>query len=343
MIIGKLLNQYKKYNFIPATKNIIYHWNTRERRKSFGNKNPDKTFYVIRPIDFSSPFYIGAALHLLANYFYVLSHLPYAQERGWIPVVDQLNYPVYNTLQTSVYGTKNAWEYFWEQPCSYTLEEIYHSKNVVLSQQNWFSEWDMGYDVTNYINKDIVSFYHKLSQTFKLKSHIKQHIEKIFREIFPTQKRILGVSVRYVGYSRRSYYQAPGHPIAPELSALVEIVRKKCNEWNMDFIFLASDDQESISVFKAVFGEKLIFLQRARTDTSKIYDQKNVNPLYWETNIYQTSLDYLTEMELLAKCTGIIGSVTSGFRYAIVKNGNVYQNLKIIDNGCFFNPNVKVK
>lgn len=338
-MINKIINVYKKYKFIPATKNIIYHWNTRERKKSFGKSNPDKIFYVIRPIDFASPFYIGAELHLLANYFYVLSHLPYAQEKGWIPVIDQQNYPVYNSLPNAIYGTKNAWEYYWQQPYHYELSEVYKSENVVLSKQNWFSEWDMGYNIDNYTDKKIISFYNNLSKFFQLQPHIQEHIEKRINNIFPKGKKVLGVSVRYVGYSRRSYYQAPGHPIAPELGELIEIVKKRYEEWGMDLIFLASDDQDSIGLFKTVFGEKLKFLLRNRTDTSKKYDKQNINPLYWENNIYQTSLSYLTEMELLAKCNGLIGSVTSGLRYAIIKNNNKYEHVEIIDNGKFPNFN----
>ncbi len=341
-MISKIIDQYKKYGMVPATKNLIYHWHTRERKASFGSRNPDKTFYVIRPIDFSSPFYIGAELHLLANYFYVLSHLPYAQEKGWIAVIDQQNYLVYNSLPNAIYGTKNAWEYYWQQPYHYELNEVYHSKNVVLSKQNWFSKWDMGYNTANYTNKKIISFYNNLTESFQLQPHVKEYIEKILNDIFPRQKKVLGVSVRYVGYSRRSYYQAPGHPIAPELSELIEIVKKRFIEWDMDLIFLTSDDQESIQLFEMIFGKKLVFLPRNRTNSSKKYNKKNINPLYWEHNIYQTSLSYLTEMELLAKCNGLIGSVTSGLRYAIIKNNNKYEHVEIIDKGRFpgFNTNV---
>ena len=116
MVINKLekiIKQYQKYTFVNATKNLIYHWQTREKRISFGMLNPDKTFYVIRSIDNKNRFYIGPTNNLLANYFYVLSHLVYAQKKGWIPVIDMLNYHVYNSLPYPVNGTMNAWEYFW--------------------------------------------------------------------------------------------------------------------------------------------------------------------------------------------------------------------------------------
>ena len=151
-MIMKILEQYNKYKIIPASKNIIYHWVTRERLKNFGNLNKDKIFYVIRSIDDESKFYIGPKNNLLANYFYVLSHLQYAIKNKWIPIIDQKNYPVYNKVPCLINGTMNAWEYFWQQPSNYKLEEVYASKNVVLSKRNWFSEWDMGYDASKYLS-----------------------------------------------------------------------------------------------------------------------------------------------------------------------------------------------
>ena len=55
-----------------------------EQKKSFGNKNPDKTFFVIR-------LYPPAA-GFLADYNYVLGYMKYAYDNGWIPVVDMQNY-----------------------------------------------------------------------------------------------------------------------------------------------------------------------------------------------------------------------------------------------------------
>ena len=94
-LLKKVVNQYQKYTFDVATKNLVYHWKTRERHKSFGEKNPDKHFYAIRSLDDTSKYYIGPRHNLMANYFYVSSHLAYAQKNNLQPVVDQLNYPVY--------------------------------------------------------------------------------------------------------------------------------------------------------------------------------------------------------------------------------------------------------
>lgn len=333
MITSKLMGQYKKYGFVPATKNLIYHWLTRERRCSFGSLNSDKIFYVIRSIDSKSPFYIGPVHNLLANYFYVLSHIKYAQVKGWIPVVDQLHYPVYNSLKQPVHGTMNAWEYFWEQPSEYTLEEVYNSKNVILSKKNWFSEYDMGYDVSNYHNINLIKAYHQLSLCVPLKKFFIQHVEKEKNYLLKKNKRYLGVSFRFGGYSRKCFKPGAGHPIQPEINELLKIIKKYLQEEKFDYVFLTTDIVEVITVFKEFLGDKIIVFDRSRM--SEYMTETDVTNWYKIKGIHKITTDYLIEMELLSQCTGIIGSITSGLRYAIVRNGGAYELCNVLDYGLF--------
>ncbi len=341
--IKKIIDQYKVWKPSAATKNIIYHWLTRERKKSFGLNHPDKTFYVIRSIDDKSKFYIGAIHNLLANYFYVLSHLSYAQKRGWIPIVDQLNYPVYNSQRAPINGSLNAWEYFWEQPCSYTLDEVYQSKNVVLSKRSWFAEWDMGYEVSHYTNPLIISQFHTLADSCPLIDTVSQQIDKVEKALLPAGRRILGVSVRFGGHSKHALKPGAGHPIQPEVEELISRVSSRMDEWKMDYVFLTSDERFAVEKFRLEFGDRLLILPRQRFEAGVLYGPNVPNPLYTQDMIYQTTLDYLIEMELLSRCDALIGSVTSGLRYAVVRNNCTYEHLEIIDCGRFPNPNKAVR
>lgn len=327
----ELINQYNKYKFIPATKNIIYHFLTRERKKSYGNQNHDKIFYVIRSIDNKSPFYIGPVNNLLANYFYVLSHIKYAELNGWIPIVDQLNYPVYNSVDYPVNGSMNAWEYFWQQPCKYSLDEIYNSKNVILSKQNWIKEWDMGYELNKYYDKPFIHMIHEVGDRVKLKDGIYEYINTKSNEIFNGRKNILGVSFRFGGHSKHHYASENGHPIQPDIEVLIKTVKKYLKKWNMQYIFFTSDTEEAVVAFNNSFWEEVIVLSRKRFSEKLKKGEKNV--LYDKKYINKTSLDYLTEMELLAKCDCLIGSINSGLRYALVKNDNQYKFVKILNSG----------
>lgn len=337
-ILRKVIKQYQTWRPSVATRNILYYVQTKEQKKSYGPLNPDTTYYVIRSIRDESPFYTGPIHNLLANYFYVLSHLKYAECQGWTPIVDQLNYPVYNSVPEKYNGAANAWEYFWKQPCDIPLEEIYRSKRVVLSKQSWFGQWDMGYDVKNYENPNLISQLHLISKQVPLREDILAHINQVRSEVFGNADKILGVCVRYVGHSRTCYFQGAGHPIQPDIDSLIEDVIEICKQRGFEFVFLASEEESSIEKFLRNFGNNLLYLPRLRYKPNKIYNKKNPNKMYEPYQINKTCLEYLTEMELLSKCDGLVGSITSGFRYAVIKNNNQYNYIKIYDCGRFKDP-----
>lgn len=340
-LVKQIKGQFKKYRFRVAVKNILYHLTTRERRKSFGSKNPDKTIYIIRSINDKSPFYIGPVHNLLANYFYVLSHIQYAKTKGWIPVVDQLHYPVYNSQKEPVNGTTNPWEYFWQQPGGISLEEAYQSKNVVLSKQSWFWQWDMGYDVATYKDSSTVKKYHQLSCDVHFNNATENYVLQAQNTTLPATSTLIGVNVRIGGYSAQSKNQGQGHPAQPQIDQLISIVASKLGNSRNTQVFLASDTEFVVNKFRQVFGDKLIVYSRLRTELGKEFASDSQKQIYAPGQGYQTALDYLTEMELLSHCDSLIGTITSGFRYALVRNGNCFIDLDILDLGKL--PDNKVK
>lgn len=337
-LLRQLMGQFKKYKFETAVKNILYHFFTRERRRSFGPNNPDKTIYIIRSIDDKSPFYIGPVHNLLANYFYVLSHIQYAKTKGWVPVVDELNYPVYNSMEEPINGTKNAWEYFWQQPGGISLEEAYQSKNVVLSKQSWFWQWDMGYDSRNYQDEKVLEFYRKLVRSAPLNMQTQMYVDSACQRVLPPNKRILGVNVRLGAHALKSERHGAGHPIQPEIDELINEVKKWYAVWSMDFVLIASDSQIVVDRFRKTFEGKLLVLPRHRAEVGKEYGLDKNKEMYQKANLYQTSLDYLAEMELLANCDTIIGAVTSGMRYALIRGSIKSDKVRVLDCGRFQDP-----
>lgn len=114
---------------IARTVNFaLFHWNDRQQDKTFGSLNPDKKFFVIRSDN--------TCQGLLSLYFGGLEYIYRCFQEGFIPVVDYQNYKTQYNVDFPVNGTFNSWEYYFEQPSVYSLEEIYHSKNVRLSGWN---------------------------------------------------------------------------------------------------------------------------------------------------------------------------------------------------------------
>ena len=116
---------FKKYirKKIPILTNINLH--------SFGIKNKNKKFYVIR----RSP---GAGF--FSNLTYVLGHLQIAKKYKFTPVIDMENYPTIYNEKNIKNKTYNSWEYYFKKVSKYKLDEVYKSKNVIITS-NFFEHY----------------------------------------------------------------------------------------------------------------------------------------------------------------------------------------------------------
>ena len=86
--------------------------------------NKGKKFYIIATTRYVTG--IGA---ILSNY---ISHVLYAIDNGLIPIVDLKHYQNQYFKDGRTYKD-NSWEYFFEQPCGYSLNDIDSDSEVIIS------------------------------------------------------------------------------------------------------------------------------------------------------------------------------------------------------------------
>lgn len=334
MFFKDMTSKTERKSFSVAVKRIklFYELVTKgkERKVSYGDENPDKTFYVIRPYYFLegnelSPY----RSHLLYNYYRNLQFIAYAVNKGWIPVIDWEHYGMLpHQEEYPINGTRNGWEYYWCQPSSYTLEEVYRSRNVVLSTQNTIDTPYM--PPCKYIApyqksaESCAKKCHKYDQMIRFNKNTHLYIKKMQESIFPPNSRVLGVSIRGTIYREHSI---PGHPAQAKVEDLIHLIKKYMNLWNMEYIFIACEAQDVVESIKDAFGDKVLFLPRKRYLKEPDIDD---NPLYVSGQRYQTNLDYITEMALLARCNSLLASYSGGVRIAVIWNNNKYEYMKII-------------
>lgn len=318
-----------------------------EQSTSYGEKNPDITFYVLRPYYYLQRNELTQNVsNLLTHYYRTLQNLAYAIENNWIPVVDWENYgPFPHQENYPVHGTKNCWEYYWNQPSEYSLEEVYQSKNVILSTQN---TRDNQYVPSIFFSpklqeqaEDYATRCPKYDRYISLNPEVAQYIQEKQNALFPSGARILGVAVRGTSYGVESTLKgmakADGHPKQPTEAKLIQMIRQFMLEWDMDYAFITCEFAPLIEDIRKALGDKIIYLPRKRYDKPpKRGDvEKNLDPLYVPGQKYQTNLDYLTEMVLLARCTSLLAAMSSGTRAAIIWNGGHYENMRIIESGLW--------
>lgn len=290
-----------------------------EQRKSFGDLNPDKTFYIIR--------LFPPATGFLANYNYVLGYMKYAFDKGWIPVIDMENYGTLYQEENPVNGTRNVWEYFFEQPYDkktskrYSLDEVYKSKNVVLALA------DDPRMFNNSLTADAIKWQHEMSLLIPFNGYMQKKIENAKNIFFPKGGNTLGVPIRGSDVKKRLI----GHPIPASIDEMISAIKQKCDEWDINGIFVKAEEKEVINTLGEEFTN-LYYTQCCRIEKND-KNESNV-ALRYESKSESLS-EYLTDIYLLSLCDSIIGTMNNGLTTAIIWNGGKFNNVEILDNGVW--------
>ena len=84
-------------------------------KKSFGKKNKNKIFYVIKRTPGGGFF---------SNLAYILLNLQIADNNNYIPIVDMQNFPTMYNQKKNIRNIKNVWQIFFHQTTTYDLESV---------------------------------------------------------------------------------------------------------------------------------------------------------------------------------------------------------------------------
>tara|TARA_B100000787_G_C16178877_1_gene290585 strand:+ start:647 stop:1675 length:1029 start_codon:yes stop_codon:yes gene_type:complete len=273
---------------------------------SFGEKNPDKFFYIIK---------ITPGAGLFSNVLFVLNHLKLAKKKNYIPFVDMQNFPtIYNESQ-KIHNTFNAWEYFFENYTSININEIYQSKNVFIAsnlfQKDFFKDTNTD-DLREYFRDNL-----KVNQRYK-------KIINFFSEKHFKNKKVLGVHFRGTSYKR-----SPGHPLpATKKQILKKIYQLQLNE-SYDKIFFVTEEENYKNFLVSNLSSKSLFLKSSyrsdKNDAFEIYPRR--------LHRFKLGREALLEAMLLSKCDALIYITSNISSASIAWNLNTTQKRIKIDNG----------
>ena len=93
----------RELNYLKEKKIFNY---KKEKIYNLGNKNKNKTFYVIN----RSP---GAGF--FSNLTFILNYIEYAKKKKFIPIIDMQNFPSIYNEQEKIFDSLNSWDYFFEK------------------------------------------------------------------------------------------------------------------------------------------------------------------------------------------------------------------------------------
>lgn len=282
----KVLLLNKNYKSKSFNDEILY------KIKSFGNKNRNKIFYVIR----RSP---GAGM--FSNINFVIHHLFISEIFNFIPIIDMQNYPNYYNEKYSINKIKNSWEYYFHPINKYNLNDIYESKNVIICE----SATNKNPYITGYLKLpyDEKKYFKKY---LKFKNHILKKKFLFMKKNFKN-KKILGVHFRG---SDQKY--AAGHPFPPTVKQIIYNIDKLLHVYKYDKIFLVTEEKIYFDLLKKNYGSKICALNghRSLRDIFDEYPRKNHRYLLGEEILLNTLL--LSETDhILGNNSNVIGASLS--------------------------------
>jgi len=309
-----------------------------EHLKHFGRDFPEKTFYVVRSFKPAG---------LLNDFHCVVDHTYYAISKGYIPVVNWESYLSWHTEKTPIEVggsiTLNSWEYFFEQPCGYSLKDIKKAKNVILGDavkhNNYFKD-NIVSRAFPLKDKNAISKYNEfVSKYLRLNLNTRECLNKYKQLLFDNKNNVLGVSYRVAGYKNTDGTGVKDHNIGPSIEEMIEKVSEIFYKEKFNYIFISTDEQEIVDeIYKVLPEDKIINPTRKRfkTNNQKNYIEEYILLYMKKESIFEYELNYLTEVCLLSECDGIVASCFShGVLFALGHNNNKYRHKYIFELGTY--------
>lgn len=308
---------------------------TVKTRFCFGDKNRDKTFFVIS-CD-------GKQMGLYSMIFYMLPFIEFAHKKKYIPMIDlqKSNMPLIQDEDR--FGLENPWEYYYEQPGKgYTLDEVYQSRNVIIMRDEairlTMPDWNTMFPTTD---KEIKRWNQVITTYIRLNKELKDRVAKERARIFKPGRKVMGVGIR-AGLREgmlRNVALYNGHPVQPTCEELIDIVAAKIKEWGCDSLFVSCDDREYLNKFISHFGEMCYYTERKLfhffKDDQVILNETERRRELNEITSKRRVEEYILEVYLMAQCDCLYSCRGGGSEFAYFVNGGKYEHIEVYDKGLY--------
>ena len=291
----------------------------KEKKMSFGIKNPDIEVYIIRR---RPP---GGGL--FSNVRHVLEGLITAENRNMVPVIDMQNYSTEYSKILPFNGTKNAWEYFFEPLPYISLSDAYKSKNIILSDGDRIlkSHPMSGRNLSFVMDSKLLKYTHKVfTNNIQLNNYSKELIDEHIELLNMKSKSTLGVFYRGNDYLT---HPATGHPIPPTIEEVINDIYKFIKLHSINKIFLSTDDISVRTILERNFGD--IIYPNIRMDTQSELSNYFRNKFSIPNLKLAKTLSYLSEVYILSQLPFNISSLSNGSAMMYIINGGKYIDTKL--------------
>ena len=292
--------------------------NCQQKMKDFQYKN----FSILRRLECPS---CGLFSFFIVNLGCIKKYLSI----GYIPIVDLQSFPnVYNKGNLS---NINPWEFFFQQPFNYSLEEVLkYAKNIQYFECT--SKTDRPNEINIYYNKTSINFWHFFTKKYMpLNKELLNEAKGIMEEMFGRTKNILGVKMRGTDYISK---KPRGHSIPPKIEQVITDVKIMDKKYQYDFIFFATEDEIIKKKFIPQFRDKLKLLNPKVKIQCNNTNKCDINLNKDRNENIEYIKNYILNIIILSKCLDLVTARCSGAAGIFVLSEG-FRNVKIYNNGIY--------
>ena len=233
-----------------------------------------------------------------AEYRRMLNYLYYADQLQLIPYIVCTQDYTYAEAHP-VNGHSNPFEYYFCQPCVSgggcdQYRYIVRNRDCDLDLSRALKP-ENGYD----LSEEYVAAMADITRRYIRPNKETKELQQQGDELLGNEKT-LGIHVRLTDF-RKNFY---GHPTCVPAEQHIKLARSAMKEYGFQRIFLATDDVDTVKLFKKEFGEKLLtYSDVTRSDGEVSVAFSEAGRM---NHHYLLGQEVLRDMYTLAKCDGLI-------------------------------------
>ena len=260
-------------------------------KKSFGSENPDRNFFVV-DANYGN-------LGLFAIFTKAVCIARYAKKKGFIPVMRIKNeYGKINLYQDFI--GDEIWGKFYEQPEGYSYSDISKSANVFIPP--FFYNARILQTLMDEYSEDVTLAW----PDGIFNSNINGYLDSKEKEFLPYPDKTLGVIARGTDYIGTRLHNHAKHATKEMLADKIE---ELLVNWNLEYVFIATEDENYHAYFKDRFKDKVFMTDQERYSTAQgeMLAQMYRNRAK-HSDGFRRGADYILAVHLLSRCDSLLAS-----------------------------------
>ena len=218
----------------------------------------------------------------------ILAQIDIAEKKGLIPVVDLETHPSIYQEDEALMGTRNAWEYYFDQPAGRALQDVEPGAEVSAGT------FPRGYP-------------YELSGSTRYKELWDQYVKpnSATRSFIAASAENMAISSRTLGIHFRGaeMRRAKGHHHPPTLHQVNDAITWILNHYNFDDLLLVTEATQYSESLHRKWGSRL---KTSPSFRLKYRNSYSLNYAPRATHKYLLGLEALRDASILSQCGGLI-------------------------------------